>query len=49
MHLNNKEITPANMLRIQMKVSYMQQEIEFFTAVLNKALESTKTIMNVQV
>lgn len=49
MHLNNKEITPANMLRIQMKVGYVQQEIEFFTAVLNKALESTKTIMNVQV
>jgi hypothetical protein len=49
MHLNNKEISPANMLRIQMKVGYAQQEIEFFTAVLNKALESTKTIFNVQV
>jgi hypothetical protein len=49
MHLNKKEISPANMLRIQMKVGYIQQEIEFFTAVLNKALESTKTIMNIQV
>jgi len=49
MHLNNKEISPANMLRIQMKVGYVTQEIEFFTAVLNKALDSTKTIMNVQV
>ena len=49
MHLNNKEISPANMLRIQLKVGYISQEIEFFTAVLNKALESTKTIMNVQV
>lgn len=49
MHLNNQEISPANMLRIQMKVGYISQEIEFFTAVLNKALESTKTIMNVQV
>lgn len=49
MHLNRKEISPANMLRIQIKVGYIQQEIEFFTAVLNKALESTKTIMNVQV
>lgn len=49
MHLNNKEISPANMLRIQMKVGYITQEIEFFTAVLNKALDSTKTIMNVQV
>lgn len=49
MHLNDKEISPANMLRIQMKVGYITQEVEFFTAVLNKALESTKTIMNVQV
>ena len=49
MHLNNKEISPANMLRIQMKVGYITQEIEFFSAVLNKALDSTKTIMNVQV
>lgn len=49
MHLNNKELSPANMLRIQMKVGYITQEIEFFTAVLNKALDSTKTIMNVQV
>jgi len=49
MHLNEKEISPANMLRIQMKVAYITQEIEFFTNVLNKALESTKTIMNVQV
>lgn len=49
MHLNNKEISPANMLRIQLKVGYISQEIEFFTAVLNKGLESTKTIMNVQV
>lgn len=47
--LGTKEITPANMLRIQMKVAYISQEIDFFTAVLNKALESTKTIMNVQV
>lgn len=49
MHLNNKELTPANMLRIQMKMGYITQEIDFFTAVLNKALDSTKTIMNVQV
>jgi hypothetical protein len=48
-HLSNKALSPANMLRIQMKVGYISQEIEFFTAVLNKALDSTKTIMNVQV
>jgi len=44
-----KELSPANMLLIQIKVSYIQQEIELFTSMLNKALESTKTIMNVQV
>ncbi len=42
-------ISPANLLLVQLKVNYIQQEVEFFTGVLNKALESTKTIMNVQV
>jgi hypothetical protein len=45
----SKEINPARLLLIQIKVGQIQQELEFFTAVLNKALESTKTIMNVQV
>ncbi len=49
MHLNKTELAPASMLAIQMKVGYVQQEIEFFTSILNKALESTKTIMNVQI
>lgn len=49
MHLNKKEITPANMLRIQIKVGYIQNEIDFFTNVLNQALQDAKTIMNVQV
>jgi hypothetical protein len=43
------EISPSNMLAIQMKMGYVQQQIELFTNLLNKALESTKTIMNVQV
>jgi hypothetical protein len=43
------KMTPANMLAIQMKMNYVQQQIELFTSLLNKALESTKTIMNVQV
>lgn len=47
---NTREnINPANLLMVQMKVNYIQQELEFFTSVLNKALEGTKTIMNVQV
>jgi hypothetical protein len=49
MHLNKEEISPASMLAIQIKVGYVQQEIEFFANMLNKALESTKTIMNVQI
>lgn len=43
------ELSPASMLLIQIKVAKVQQEIELFTSMLNKALESTKTIMNVQV
>lgn len=46
---NHKELTPANMLALQIKVGYIQQELEFFTSLLNKSLESTKTLMNVQV
>jgi len=49
MVLTNAQLTPANMIAIQLKVSQVQQEIELFTSLLNKALESTKTIMNVQV
>jgi hypothetical protein len=49
MHLNKTEITPASMLAIQIKVGYITQEIEFFSNMLNKMLESTKTIMNVQI
>lgn len=48
-HLNKKEISPATMLAVQIKVNYITQELEFFSSLLNKALESTKTIMNVQV
>jgi len=45
----SEKITPQKMMAIQMKVGVVQQEIELFTNLLNKALESTKTIMNVQV
>jgi hypothetical protein len=49
LNLDNANLTPANMLALQIKVGYVQQQIELFTSLLNKALESTKTIMNVQV
>ena len=42
-------LTPERMLSLQLKVNYIQQELEFFTNVLNKTLESTKTLMNVQI
>lgn len=46
---NQSTFTPATMLALQIKVSFVSQELEFFISVLNKSLESTKTIMNVQV
>ena len=49
MAASKEQLKPASMLAIQLKVGYMQQELEFFSSLLNKALESTKTIMNVQV
>lgn len=42
-------ITPADMLLIQVKLNQVQQELEFVTNALNKLLESVKTLMNVQV
>jgi hypothetical protein len=49
MGMSKEQLTPARMLAVQLKVGYIQQELELFTNLLNKALESTKTIMNVQV
>lgn len=49
LNMKGEQITPVNMLAIQIKMSFVQQQIELFTSLLNKALESTKTIMNVQV
>jgi hypothetical protein len=47
---NSKErLTPEKLLAVQIKLGFVQNELEFFTNVLNKALEGTKTIMNVQV
>lgn len=47
--INGKELNPANMLAIQIKVGRVQQQLELFTSLLGKALESIKTVMNVQV
>lgn len=45
----DKKIAPHQLLALQVKLGFIQQELEFFTAVLNKSLESTKTVMNVQI
>lgn len=49
MHLKKEDLNPAALLTVQIKVGMITQELEFFSSLLNKALESTKTIMNVQV
>jgi len=49
LQLSKAELTPVNMLAIQMKINVVQQQLELFTGALNKALESMKTLMNVQV
>lgn len=49
LNLTKSQLTPGSMLALQIKVGYVQQQVELFTSLLNKALESTKTIMNVQV
>jgi len=47
--LQKTRLTPSIMMAIQIKMGFIQQELEFFTATLNKALESVKTIFNVQI
>lgn len=49
MAAQGKEVAPADLLVVQLKVHHVQEQLEFFTNLLNKALESTKTMMNVQV
>lgn len=49
MAARNHDLSPTSMLAIQVKVNQIQQELELFTSLLSKALESIKTIMNIQV
>lgn len=46
---NAASLAPQDMLGMQYKVNLVQQQLELFTSLLNKALESTKTVMNTQV
>jgi hypothetical protein len=46
---SQQKLTPGDLMAVQVKLGFIQTELEFFTATLNKALESTKTLMNVQI
>lgn len=47
--VNAKDLSPSRMMAIQMKMTTVSQQLELFSNLLNKALEATKTVMNVQV
>lgn len=49
LNATSERLRPEQLLALQIKLNFVQQQIEFFTNVLNKAVEGTKTIMNVQV
>ncbi len=42
-------LSPVDMLRIQVKMSHVSQQLELFTSMLNKGLESSKTVLNTQI
>lgn len=46
---NGPNLRPDILLALQIKLGFVQTQVEFFTNVLNKVVEGTKTIMNVQV
>jgi hypothetical protein len=46
---SGKKLSPENLLGVQIRLGFVQNEIEFFTSVLNKSLEAVKTTMNVQI
>lgn len=47
--MGDQELTHKDILSIQLKMGRISHELELFSSLLNKAIESTKTIMNVQV
>lgn len=44
-----KMFHPADLLRLQLKMSHVQQQLELFTSLLNKGLESSKSVFNTQI
>lgn len=39
----------SDMMAVQLKVSFVQNEMEFFTNILNRGLEASKSLLNVQI
>lgn len=46
--MDPKHLNPATMLTLQIKMSSVQQQVEFFTIILGKAVDNIKTLMNIQ-
>ncbi len=44
-----KQITPANMLLMQVKIAQAQQEIEFSSILLSKVVEGIRQTLNIQI
>lgn len=49
LQIGQQRLSPEQLFAIQIKLGFVQTELEFFTGTLNKALESVKTLMNVQI
>jgi len=47
--IGEQKLTPDVLMALQIKMGFITQELEFFSQTLSKALESTKTVMNVQI
>jgi hypothetical protein len=47
--IGTEELSATKLLAIQVKMGHVSHELELFSSLLNKAIESTKTVMNVQV
>jgi hypothetical protein len=45
---NGAQMTPADMMFLQVKMGLAQQEIEYSTTLLGKVIESIKTVINTQ-
>lgn len=47
--MDKRRLGPTELLALQIKIGFIQSELEFFANVVNQAMTSIKTIMNIQV